>query len=162
MTVTITLAWVEGRNLLHLTDEFLSLVEEPRRSSDPALARLTPVAYPDDDAAAAEFHRSTADELFDRRRADAVAMRDDLAPFDVDDDTRDPLAPQSVEVHSGHLDAWLRTLAAIRLVVATRLGIDHADHHEADDPRFHVYDWLGYRLEDLIQRADDADDAATA
>jgi hypothetical protein len=157
----ITIAWVEGRNLLHLIDEFLSLVDEPRLGSDPALARLTPVAYPDDDAAAAEFRRSTGDELFDRRREDAATMRGDLAPFDDDDDTRDPLAPQSVAVHAGHLDAWLRTLAAIRLVVATRLGIDHADHHEADDPRFHVYDWLGYRLEDLIQRADDAD-AATA
>lgn len=167
MTVTIAMAWVEGRNLVHLIDEFLALVDGPRSSADPALARLAPVAYPDDDAAAAEFRRSTGDELFERRRTDALAMRDDLCAFDVDvdvdddDDGRDLLAPQKVEVDPAHVDAWMRTLAAIRLVVASRLGVDHDDRHEADDPRFHVYDWLGYRLEDLIERADAAD-AATA
>ncbi|MEV7630932.1 DUF2017 family protein [Microbacterium sp. NPDC089318] len=161
MTVTITMAWVEGRNLVHLVDEFLALIDGPRSDADPALARLTPVAYPEDDAATADFHRSTGDELFDRRRRDALAMRDDLSGFDVDDEDRDLLAPTRVEVDPEHIDAWMRTLAAIRLVVASRLGVDHDDQHDADDPQFHVYDWLGYRLEDLVQRADDAD-AATA
>ena len=43
--------------------------------------------------------------------------------------------------------AWMRTLAAIRLVVASRLGIETEDDHDEDDPRFGVYDWLGYRLD---------------
>lgn len=162
MSVSISIAWIEGRNLLHLIDEFLELVGGLRTGSDPALARLAPVAYPDDDAAAAEFRRSTRDELFDRRRKDALMMRGDLADFDADaDDDRDALAERDVEIPPAHVDAWMRTLAAIRLVVASRLGVDHEDRHDSDDARFHVYDWLGYRLDDLIQRADDAD-AATA
>ena len=158
MSITISLAWVEGRNLLHLIDEFLELVGSPPVGADPALSRLTPVAYPDDEAAAAEFGSSTTHELLDRRRTDALAMRDDLVGFD-DDDERDLLAAHEVDVAPERVDAWLRTLAAIRLVVASRLGIDQDDRHDADDPRFQVYDWLGYRLDDLVQRADDADAA---
>lgn len=160
MTVTISIAWIEGRNLLHLLDEFLGLVEGPRDGADPALLRLAPVAYPGDDAAASEFRRGTESELFDRRRSDAIVMRDDLHEFDADDeDSRDMLTSHEVEVPLGHIDPWLRTLTAIRLVVASRLGVVSDDHHDADDPRFHVYDWLGYRLEDLIQRADAVDAA---
>lgn len=160
MSVSISIARIEGRNLLHLIDEFLELVGGPRTSADPALARLAPTAYPDDDAAAAEFRRGTRDELFDRRRKDALVMREDLVEFDTAGDG-DPLAPQDVVIPDARIDAWMRTLAAIRLVVASRLGVDHDDHHDPEDTRFHVYDWLGYRLDDLIQRADDAD-AATA
>ena len=157
MTVTISIAWIEGRNLLHLLDEFLGLVEGPRDGADPALLRLAPVAYPGDDAAASEFRRGTESELFDRRRSDALVMRDDLHEFLADDAPHDILAPHEVVVPPPHIDPWLRTLTAIRLVVASRLGIVNDDRHDADDSRFHVYDWLGYRLEDLIQRADQAD-----
>lgn len=161
MTVTISIAMIEGRNLLHLVDEFIELVDGPRHDADPALARLTPVAYPDDDTASAEFRRGTSDELFDRRRRDAEEMRDDLARFDGDDDDRgDLLEARDVVLAPTRVEAWLRTLAAIRLVMASRLGIDRGDHHRADDARLHVYDWLGYRLEDLIQRAEAMDDEA--
>jgi len=160
VTVTISIAWVEGRNLLHLLDEFLGLVEGPRDGSDPALKRLAPVAYPDDHVAASEFSHGTESELFERRRSDAMAMHDDLLEFGAGGDTpRDPLAPYEVEVPIGHIDPWLRTLTALRLVVASRLGVVSDDQHDPGDPRFHVYDWLGYRLEDLIQRADEADAA---
>ena len=43
----------------------------------------------------------------------------------------------------------MRTLTAIRLVIASRLGIEDEDDRDEDDPRFGVYDWLGYRLEGL-------------
>ncbi|WP_336645707.1 DUF2017 family protein [Microbacterium sp. USHLN186] len=158
----ISIAWIEGRNLLHLIDEFLELVDSPRSSDDPALERLAPAAYPDDDAATAEFRRGTRGELFDRRRKDGLVMRGDLIGFDTDDDDdRDVLATHALGIPLAHVDAWMRTLAAVRLVVASRLGVEHDDHHDPEDPRFHVYDWLGYRLDDLIQRADEAD-AATA
>ncbi len=52
------------------------------------------------------------------------------------------------------LQAWLRTLAAIRLVLATRLGIKTEDDHDEDDPRFGIYDWLGYRLDGLVRAAE--------
>jgi len=159
MTLTVTLAWVEGRNLLHLVDEFASLLDAPRPGADPALRRLTPPAYPGDPEATAEFRRSTSGELLDRRRKDAARVRTDLVDFDGDEAPRDTLTP--VELSLAEIDPWLRTLAAIRLVVAERLGIAETDHpHDPDDSRFAVYDWLGYRLEDLIQRADEEDDAS--
>ncbi len=40
-----------------------------------------------------------------------------------------------------------------RLVLATRLGIRSDDDHDPADPRFGVYDWLGYRLDGLVQAA---------
>lgn len=163
VTVTISIAWIEGRNLLLLIDEFIGLVEGPRSPADPALARLTPIAYPDDDVAAAEFRRGTSDQLLDRRRRDAEEVRADLAGFAGEqDDSRDVLEAHEVVLAAARVDPWLRTLAAIRLVVASRLGIDRDDRHAVDDPRFHVYDWLGYRLEDLIQRADAIDQQGTS
>ena len=57
-----------------------------------------------------------------------------------------------IRLDPDEVQAWLRTLAAIRLVLATRLGIEGADDHDEDDPRFGIYDWLGYRLDGLVQR----------
>lgn len=142
---------------------------------DPALARLMPDAYADDVEASAEFRRHTENELLARRIRDArrvlsgldmslnepvvgaasaeakAAASDDQLPFDV------VLDPASAE-------AWTRTLAAVRLVVASRLGIEtEADDAAAraadDDGRFGVYDWLGYRLDGIVQALDDADGA---
>ena len=52
----------------------------------------------------------------------------------------------------------MRTLAAMRLIIASRLGIadDVSGTHEQDarrfnDDRFAVYDWIGYRLDGLVQ-----------
>ena len=58
-------------------------------------------------------------------------------------------------IATADVDAWLRTLTAIRLVVATRLGITSDDEQSGDDGRHDVYDWLGYRLELLIEAADE-------
>ncbi len=38
--------------------------------------------------------------------------------------------------------------------IAERLGIESDDDHDPDDARFGVYDWLGYRLELVIEAAD--------
>ena len=46
--------------------------------------------------------------------------------------------------------AWLRTLTAVRLVIATRLGIT-SEEEQDDDARFGVYNWLGFRLDGLLQ-----------
>ena len=59
-------------------------------------------------------------------------------------------------------DALLRTLAAIRLVLASRLGVDDEDTHDNDDPRFGIYDWLGYRLDALLTALDEDAGGTTA
>lgn len=153
--VDIRIAAVEARNLIDLLDEFAEIVADPRAADDPGMSRLTPDAYPDDDAATAEFRQATRDHLIERRRADALAVRRTLEP--VVTAAAGDLVAQRLALTAMQADAWMRTLAAMRLVVASRLGIQTADDHDVDDPRFAVYDWLGYRLELLVRAADDHD-----
>ncbi|MFT3799261.1 DUF2017 family protein [Microbacterium sp.] len=158
-TLLMELSLLEAAHLTELVAQFTTLLDEtldgdPR--DDPALARLVPDAYADDDAAAQEFRRLTQDDLLDRRRADAAVvttslLRDgtQLRPQDIADD--DATTAMVIELDDGAVSAWLRTLASLRLVLATRLGIADDDDHDGRDPRFGVYDWLGYRLEGLLQ-----------
>ncbi|UNK69341.1 DUF2017 family protein [Microbacterium sp. H1-D42] len=155
---------IEGQNLLHLVEEFIDLLVGGRDTADAGLERLAPNAYPEDDESAAAFRAATRVDLLDRRVSDALDVRAALAPFDRDD--VEPLAaaamvPHEVTIPAGETDAWLRTLSAMRLVVAARLGVDHADAHDPEDQRFHVYDWLGYRLDQLVQLADEQDAAGS-
>ncbi|WP_193598819.1 DUF2017 family protein [Microbacterium sp. YJN-G] len=167
----LALAIVEGHHLLGLVDEFIALLDGPRDAGDAALNRLAPDPYPDDAEAARDYRRATRDDLFDQRLADALEVRTTLEIFehdtiehdaesvdaesgDAESSEADPLATRPISIDPAHLDAWLRTLAAIRLVLASRLGIGVHDTHAADDPRFSTYDWLGYRLDHLIGLAD--------
>lgn len=158
----LSLAMIEGQNLLHLVEEFIDLLMGGPDAKDPAIDRLAPNPYPDDPEAAAEFRSAMRGELIDRRVADALDVRTALETFDRDDvepASRDALRAHPVTIPTVSIDAWLRTLSAMRLVIASRLGIDSADEHDPEDQRFHVYDWLGYRLDQLVTLADlhDAD-----
>lgn len=122
-------------------------VETP---TDPALRRLLPDAYRDDDAAAAEFRRYTDATLRGEKRADATVVRQGLASIAV---------TGKRVLDDRQTQAWLRCLTDARLVLASRLDIEKADDHQrlarldADDPRtmiYTVYSWLGGLLEDLL------------
>ncbi|MFK0401274.1 DUF2017 family protein [Microbacterium sp. NPDC090225] len=151
-TVEITLVTLEGVRLGEVIDEYTALLSSGD-ANDAALDRLTPSPYPDDEQASREFLEATGDDLLERRHSDADVVRRALAPFQTfrtgmsDDDT---LRAHTVTIPRGEVDAWLRTLNAIRLVLATRLGIMDDDDHDPEDPRFGIYDWIGYRLELLI------------
>lgn len=175
--IRLSLAAVEGLHLAGLLDEFTSLLQDAIEEADPALDRLTPQAYPGDAAASAEFAAGTRDDLLDRRAADAAVVRhalDDLVEDFASDRAADGSDPREILIPIREIDSWLRTLTALRLVIADRLGItaDDAgrqntttspvDAHDPDDPRFGVYDWLGYRLDGLIERADEAERADDA
>ena len=157
--VVLSIAVLEGVHLARLVDDFRDLLAE-RETDDSAVQRLTPSAYPDDQDAARAFAESTRDDLLDRRLADALTVRTALAPFDVDVEPlseEEALTPRDLVIAEDDLDAWMRTLTAIRLVIADRLGITEDDQtHE--DGRGDIYDWLGYRLELLIQAADELDE----
>lgn len=152
--LNVAFAEIEGRHLLAVVDEFITLLDGPRDGDDDALNRLTPNPYPNDRDAAGEYRRSTREELLDQRLVDALAVRTALDCFEAEQ-TAD--VTTAVTVPRSELDAWLRTLSAIRLVLASRLGIDKDDAHDPDDVRFGTYDWLGYRLELLVQLADQHD-----
>lgn len=156
--IAMQLTTIEEFHLAQLVEDFIELVDDSRDTADPAVERLAPTPYPDDSVAAAEFASATRDELLDRRLTDARRARADLREFDPDtppfsDD--EALATRDVMIATADVDAWLRTLTAIRLVVATRLGITSDDEQSGDDGRHDVYDWLGYRLELLIEAADE-------
>ena len=150
--VEITLVTLEGVRLDEVVDEYTTLLSSAD-ANDEALDRLAPNPYPDDEHASRDFAEATRDDLLERRLADADVVRRALAPFrsfraSMTDD--DMLRAHTLEVPRGEVDAWLRTLNAIRLVLATRLGIIDDDDHDPEDPRFGIYDWIGYRLELLI------------
>lgn len=156
-TVVLELARLEAAHLAGLVGQFRELlVESGSDNRDPALSRLAPDAYDDVDAAR-EFRDLTRNDLLDRRAADAEIVLASLP--DLTDLPEDPEDPALLEQITVPLDgetarAWMRTLAAVRLVLATRLGIADADDHDPEDPRFGIYDWIGYRLDVLVTALD--------
>lgn len=125
--------------------------DEPETSSDPVVQRLFPTAYPHDPAAASDFRRFTERDQRQRKLADAARVLDDLSATD---GGADPL-----KLPVSAVTPWLKTLTALRLSVAARLGItdpESAAELEAlveDDPRafmYSVYEWLGFAQESLL------------
>jgi hypothetical protein len=157
--IVLELSTAEAVHLGGLLRQFLDLLGDTGAATgdDPALARLAPDAYPDDQEASREFRSLTRGDLLARRRDDAqrllaqlatvVDLETDAASLRADDELAIPLDPDA-------LQAWLRTLAALRLVIAARLGIDDEEDQDFSDPRFGIYEWLGYRLDGLVRAAD--------
>jgi len=147
--VLIELTPMERRLLATLLAQYDELVhdqlDESDLSDDPALARLFPNAYPDDDEAAAEFRRYTRDGLVERKTANSGLISAALA--DASDDGRLAVARDDAE-------HWLPALTDLRLVLAERLGI-----HQDDDPLpanelADVYQWLGELQWSLVEALD--------
>lgn len=157
--VVFVLPTIEANYLAGLIREFVMLLEGAEQEPDAALDRLAPPVYRDDDEASEEFRRLTASDTINQRRSDAHVVLSALAPHLYGDEDppleidEDPEVAK-IAIAPGELDPWLRTLTALRLVIATRLGID--DFGEPADPsdeRVGVYDWLAYRLEGLLRAA---------
>ncbi|MET0302729.1 MAG: DUF2017 family protein [Microbacteriaceae bacterium] len=156
--VVLEMARVEGAHLIGLVSQFSELLESSGDGTpvaDPAILRLVPDGYADADAAR-EFRSLTESELLARRQSDAALVIASLADFaELDQADHDALVSLvEVPLDAENVQAWLRTLAAIRLVLATRLGIIDEDDHDEEDPRFGIYHWLGYRLDGLVRAID--------
>jgi len=153
--VVLEISSLEALHLAGIVGQFRDLVTGARHDDDPAVARLVPDAYPDDEAASREFRRLTANDMLARRADDARTV---LATLGMDGTAVDPEsdadATIAVALSEIEAQAWMRTLSAVRLVLATRLGIHEDDDHDPDDPRFGVYDWIGYRLDGLVTALD--------
>lgn len=115
--------------------------EAPEAFGDPAMQRLFPNPYPQDPRAAHDYRRFSESDHRRQKVADADVVRDclDAAP--------------PVRIRDFQIDPWLKTINALRLVLASRLGIEDedamAEMHELpdDDPRLlmsAIMDWLGY------------------
>lgn len=158
-TVVVEITRIEALHLRGLVSQFVDLLQGTEAAaSDPAVARLVPTAYPDDEDAAEQFRAVSQPELLRRRTDDAATVLADLA--DAGDavepaalPTDEALEEIAVVLDRDHTASWLRTLSAVRLVLASRLGIASEDDHDPDDPRFGIYEWLGYRLDGLVRAA---------
>lgn len=153
--VVLEISGLEALHLAGIVGQFRDVVADSRRADDPAVVRLLPDAYPDDDDATREFRRLTGDDLLGRRADDVEVVLRTLGMDGGDIDTAgDPDATIAVALGEDEALAWMRTLSAVRLVLATRLGIQSEDDHSPDDPRFGIYDWIGYRLDGLVTALD--------
>lgn len=153
--VVLEISGLEALHLAGVVGQFRDLLTDSRSADDPAVTRLTPDAYPDDADASREFRRLTGADLLERRGQDAETVLRTLGMDGDDlDPAGDPDAIITVALGEGEALAWMRTLSAVRLVLATRLGIRTEDDHDPDDPRFGVYDWIGYRLDGLMTALD--------
>ncbi|WP_326765814.1 DUF2017 domain-containing protein [Streptomyces sp. NBC_01591] len=129
--------------------------------TDPALARLFPEAYGDEDgelrAASAEFRRFTENDLRARKRDDALAVVRTLDALTVAGD-----GTAVLELTGDECRNWLGALNDLRLTIGTRLEVSDEDEGEAgslyrlpdSDPRkpmVMAYLWLGALQETLVE-----------
>ncbi|MFJ7255456.1 DUF2017 domain-containing protein [Streptomyces sp. NPDC098085] len=129
--------------------------------TDPALARLFPEAYGDEDselrAASAEFRRFTENDLRTRKRNDALTVVRTLDALSLADDGGAVLTLSADECRN-----WLGALNDLRLTIGTRLEVSDDDEGEAgslyrlpdSDPRkpmVMAYLWLGALQETLVE-----------
>ncbi|MFG2769412.1 DUF2017 domain-containing protein [Streptomyces sp. NPDC048350] len=127
--------------------------------SDPALKRLFPDAYGDEDeelrAAAADFRRYTENDLRARKRQDALAV---IRSLDGLSATGDDAVVLKLTVDEAR--AWLGALNDLRLTIGTRLEV--TDEDESGDlyrlpdsdprkPMVMAYLWLGALQESLVE-----------
>lgn len=140
-------------------DEFSRIVgisENTAPPSDPALARLLPDAAPDDPERAAEFRRYTEAGL---RDAKIARLKTALLTLR----RTDPLRLAEPEAQ-----AWLAALTDVRLVLASRMGIEDEDDvrqlaeragrdrhgrrgDDSDSMIFAVYEFLTWLQETLAE-----------
>jgi hypothetical protein len=111
---------------------------------DPGLRRLFPPAYERDEEGEAEYRSLMADELLEGRRA-ALRLVQETAG-------RDRLTVEE-------LDAWLRALNDLRLVLGTRLDVTEETYETELDPahpqayELSVYAYLSWLQEQLVAAA---------
>jgi hypothetical protein len=126
----------------------VGLDPDAERPDDPALARLFPDAYLDDVDASAQFRRFTERSLRETKMAHVSTALETLRR-----------SGEKVTLTTDEAAAWLGALNDVRLALGTRLGVTEEGMAELaalpdDDPRaatFHVYDWLTYLQESLVQ-----------
>ncbi|MCJ1698205.1 DUF2017 domain-containing protein [Rathayibacter festucae] len=153
----------EAGILRHLAGEMLELLDRGTSEdarNDPALARLLPDAYRDDEEAAAEFRRFTAPDLAGRKMDDARAITAALDAGEGSGHARvfAGLGEVAVRLEPPQALSWLRGLTDMRLALAARLGIVDTDEVEPEDETGQairaVYDWLGSVQDGLVRAID--------
>ena len=142
--------------LLHETDDSASqdplaqlvgIQELAERPEDPALLRLFPDAYRDDESAANDFRRYTQARLRETKTNRADAVIEILGRAD-----------NKIELSDAEAQSMLAVMNDTRLVLASRLGLtdelklDELLLAEADQGGVaHLYEWLTWLQETLVR-----------
>lgn len=129
-------------------EAMVGIDSQAQRPQDPALARLLPDAYLDDEEAADEFRRFTERSLRQAKLAHASTVQDTLRR-----------SGDKVVLSQDEALSWLGFLNDARITLGVRIEITEDNHEELaglpeDDPRlasFQVYDWLTYLQDSLIR-----------
>jgi hypothetical protein len=158
--ITLKLDDAEHGVLSQLFEQMVELLDEPENESgadplaqllnmggstqiseDPALARLFPDGYSDDEHASADFRRFTEQDLRAQKASALATVRGTLANWNGKASITDQQAQD-----------WLKALNDLRLVLGTRLEItDEVEtDFEADEPGIHLYNYLTYLQGTLI------------
>jgi len=121
--------------------KMLNMSGSTQISEDPALARLFPDGYSDDEHASADFRRFTEQDLRAQKLAALTTVRDSLSDW----------TGKSI-IDAQQAQDWLRAINDLRLVLGTRLEItDEVEtDFEADEPGIHLYNYLTYLQGTLI------------
>lgn len=125
-----------------LADLIGNIGVEVQAPEDPALARLFPDAYLDDDEAASDFRRFTQESLRDVKISQATTMVATLER-----------SGNKITLSDAEALAWLAALNDVRLTLGVRLGVteDTDFSEESEDQMLAIYSWLTYLQESLIQ-----------
>jgi hypothetical protein len=134
-TYAVTLGDTDRKLLGDLVVQLRSLIT----TDSPALARLFPPAYGDDEERNAGYAALAGAELVERR----------LAALDLVQSTL-----EAEELTEEELSTWMRSLNDVRLVLGTILDVDE-EHDPPEDedlvPMYATYEYLGYLLERVVQ-----------
>ncbi len=121
--------------------QLLNMSGSTQISDDPALARLFPDGYSDDEHASADFRRFTEQDLRAQKISALATVRGTLADWN-----------GKSSITNQQAQDWLKALNDLRLVLGTRLEItDEVEtDFEADEPGIHLYNYLTYLQGTLI------------
>jgi hypothetical protein len=121
--------------------QLLNMGGSTQISEDPALARLFPDGYSDDEHASADFRRFTEQDLRAQKVIALATVRGTLADWS-----------GKASIDAMQAQDWLKALNDLRLVLGTRLEItDEVEtDFEADEPGIHLYNYLTYLQGTLI------------
>lgn len=111
-------------------------------TDDPVLDRLFPSAYTDDAEASAEYARLMRDDLMAGRLSSIAVMEETIDAERLDE---------------AQVVAWMGAINDLRLVLGTRLDVSEEMEVEdiaPDDARYglwHLYLWLGWLQENVVE-----------
>lgn len=138
--IRVQLADSESNLLSGLIDDFAVMLAEAG-PDDPALRRLYPDGYRDDEAASAEYRELVESDLQAQRSGRLQLCRAEL-----------PEGGGTISLDEESADRWLRVLNDLRLTLGVRLEVSEDEELDSADPVVNIYQWLSAVQELLVEQ----------